>query len=91
MSQPSAERGQEGSEDEQESQSPKTTVTTPLPWKQLMIVLMMRLAEPISFSLIFPFIGDMIWDLGATHDRGEIGMYAGIVESLFAGVQTLTV
>lgn len=23
--------------------------------------------------------GDMIWDLGATNDRGDVGMYAGIV------------
>lgn len=33
----------------------------------------------------------MLWDLKATTDRGQIGMYAGIVESSFAAVQTLTV
>lgn len=51
----------------------------------------MRLAEPVAFSLIFPFVNDMIWDLHATDDVGKIGQYAGIVESLFAAVQTLTV
>ncbi|MCO5559244.1 hypothetical protein L7F22_012839 [Adiantum nelumboides] len=51
----------------------------------------MRLAEPVAFTLCFPFIGDMLWDLKATTDRGQVGMYAGIVESAFAAVQTLTV
>lgn len=78
--------------DVQESQtSNDRKITTPLPWGQLLVIMSMRLAEPIAFSIIFPFIGDMIWDLHATDNRGDVGKYAGIVESLFAAVQTLTV
>jgi MFS family permease len=51
----------------------------------------MRLSEPITFSVILPYISDFIWDLGVTKKRGELGMYAGIIESLFAVLLTLTV
>lgn len=81
-----------GGGEEQHAQPPlKDVPQTPLPWRQITVLLLMRLAEPISFSFIFPFIGDMLWELKATDDPSKIGSYAGIIESLFAAVQTLTV
>lgn len=78
--------------DHESGQTPSSQrPVTPLPWRQLSILCLMRLAEPVAFTLCFPFIGDMLWDLKATTDRGQVGMYAGIVESAFAAVQTLTV
>ncbi|UZJ52847.1 hypothetical protein CBS101457_002167 [Exobasidium rhododendri] len=88
---PSSSRQEQDDAEEQSAERARSKPPTPVPWKQLIVVLLMRLAEPISFSLIFPFIGDMLWDLGATDNRGDIGMYAGIVESIFAAVQTVTV
>ena len=65
--------------------------STPLPWFQLSVITLMRLSEPINFTVIFPFISDFIWHLGTTKDRSELGLYAGIIESLFAVCQTITV
>jgi hypothetical protein len=86
----SSQQGDEGDDHERASTGMKPA--TPLPWKQLIIIMLMRLAEPVAFSLIFPFIGDMIWDLGATQDRGDVGMYAGIVVSdrRHCGVQAVS-
>lgn len=78
-------------EDDSEQQIPDKDKVSSLPWRQLSILLLMRLAEPIAFTIIFPFIGDMIWEIGATKDRSQVGTYAGVIESLFAAVQTLTV
>lgn len=72
--------------DNGEAQRRTHKASTPLPWTQLSVVLLMRLAEPVAFSLIFPFIGDMIWDLRATGERGDVGMYAGIVVSARASL-----
>lgn len=78
-------------DDEAPPRSGKAKATTPLPWRQLIVLCLMRLSEPISLTFIFPFISDFVWDLGTTKERGELGMYVGIVESLFAVIQTLTV
>ncbi|GAA5865394.1 hypothetical protein JCM3774_005622 [Rhodotorula dairenensis] len=57
---------------------------TPLPLKQVLVLCLMRFAEPVAFSLIFPFISQFIEDLKVTDDPSRIGYYAGIIESLFA-------
>lgn len=33
---------------------------SPLPWRQLTIICLMRLAEPVAFTLCFPFIGESL-------------------------------
>ncbi|KAH9809345.1 major facilitator superfamily domain-containing protein [Melampsora americana] len=63
---------------------------TPLPKKQLAILCVMRFTEPISFTVIFPFINQMIEDLGIASDRTHVGYYAGLIESLFAFAQLCT-
>ncbi|GAA5986579.1 hypothetical protein JCM10908_003809 [Rhodotorula pacifica] len=57
---------------------------TPLPLKQVLVLCLMRFAEPVAFSLIFPFISQFIEDLHVTDDPSRIGYYAGLIESLFA-------
>ncbi|POY73727.1 hypothetical protein BMF94_3265 [Rhodotorula taiwanensis] len=57
---------------------------TPLPLKQTLVLCLMRFAEPVAFSIIFPFINRFIEDLHVTDDPSRIGYYAGIIESLFA-------
>ncbi|EGG07463.1 uncharacterized protein MELLADRAFT_105882 [Melampsora larici-populina 98AG31] len=68
----------------------QTQKSTPLPKKQLAILCIMRFTEPISFTVIFPFINQMIEDLGIASDRTHVGYYAGLIESLFAFAQLCT-
>ncbi|KAG9091161.1 hypothetical protein FS749_016749 [Ceratobasidium sp. UAMH 11750] len=64
---------------------------TPLPVRQLFVLCLMRFAEPISFSVIFPFINQMIEESGVTNDPKAIGYYSGLVEGVFALAQFCTV
>ncbi|KAG6373436.1 major facilitator superfamily domain-containing protein [Boletus reticuloceps] len=64
---------------------------TPLPWSQINIVFIALFAEPISSAYIFPFINQLIGELGITGgDDRKIGYYAGLIESLFFFAQALT-
>ncbi|KAI6099650.1 major facilitator superfamily domain-containing protein [Pisolithus sp. B1] len=64
---------------------------TPLPKIQLGLTLFVLFSEPMSSQYIFPFINQLIRELGVTGggDR-KIGYYAGVIESLFFVVQALT-
>ncbi|KAI5827165.1 MFS general substrate transporter [Schizophyllum commune Tattone D] len=63
---------------------------TPLPRLQLSILLLMRCAEPVAYTVIFPFINEMMEEV--THvPKSKVGYYAGLVESVFAMVQFFTV
>ncbi|KAG9058254.1 hypothetical protein FS842_011134 [Serendipita sp. 407] len=69
---------------------PKTP-STPLPLKQLFVLGLVRLAEPINFTLIFPFVNQMMVDLKVTEESSEIGFYSGLVDSCFAVAQCCTI
>ncbi|KAF8607066.1 MFS general substrate transporter, partial [Ceratobasidium sp. AG-I] len=64
---------------------------TPLPVRQLFVLCLIRFAEPISFSVIFPFVNQMIEEIGVTDDPKAIGYYSGFVEGVFALAQFCTV
>ncbi|KAG1822969.1 MFS general substrate transporter [Suillus subaureus] len=65
---------------------------TPLPKLQLGILLTIQLAEGITSTSIFPYINQLISELGITGgDDAVVGYYAGIIESLFFVAQALTV
>ncbi|GAA5866645.1 hypothetical protein JCM8547_002708 [Rhodosporidiobolus lusitaniae] len=74
-----AERGAEAGEDVEGRRK-----ATPLPFKQVLVLCLMRFGEPIAFTLIFPFIARFVEDLHVTDDPKKIGYYAGLIESLFA-------
>ncbi|CCO33759.1 Protein ZINC INDUCED FACILITATOR 1 [Rhizoctonia solani AG-1 IB] len=57
---------------------------TPLPLKQLVVLCLMRFAEPVSFSV-------MIEEVGVTKDPKAIGYYSGFIEGVFALAQFCTV
>ncbi|WVO13940.1 hypothetical protein L204_101565 [Cryptococcus depauperatus] len=57
---------------------------TPLPVAQITVLMAIRLAEPISYTVIFPFINQMVEELGVTDSHDQIGFYSGLVESVFA-------
>ncbi|KAI6165697.1 MFS general substrate transporter [Pisolithus thermaeus] len=65
---------------------------TPLPKVQLGLTLFVLFSEPMSSLYIFPFINQLIRELGITGgDDRKIGYYAGVIESLFFVTQALTV
>ncbi|KAG2075779.1 MFS general substrate transporter [Suillus decipiens] len=70
------------------SKKPKT----PLPKLQIGILMILQLVEPIASMSIFPYINQLIRELGITGgDDAAVGYYAGIIESLFFVAQTLTI
>ncbi|KAG2342104.1 MFS general substrate transporter [Suillus weaverae] len=71
-----------------EASKPKT----PLPKLQLGLLFMIQLAEGIASTSIFPYINQLISELGITGGNdAAVGYYAGIIESLFFVTQALTV
>ncbi|KAG8981016.1 hypothetical protein FRC05_003916 [Tulasnella sp. 425] len=68
---------------------PKKQVT-PLPKAQLAIVLFARLAEPIAYTQIFPYINAMVEELHIAPPK-QVGFYSGLIDSLFALTQLCTI
>ncbi|KAG8737783.1 hypothetical protein FRC10_007810 [Ceratobasidium sp. 414] len=64
---------------------------TPVPKLQLLSVCVSRVAEPIAYSQIFPYVNQMVWELGVTDNPKKIGFYSGIIDSAFAFAQLFTV
>ncbi|KAG8866050.1 hypothetical protein FRC20_009140 [Serendipita sp. 405] len=64
----------------------------PLPWHQLSVLLLMNTAEPISATVIYPFIAQLVEELHMTNGKkSEVGYYVGLVESLFFLTEALFV
>lgn len=57
---------------------------TPFPTRQMAILALCRICEPIAFMSIFPYAYYMIKDFGIAHDESGISMYVGMVTSAFA-------
>ncbi|KIO23393.1 hypothetical protein M407DRAFT_214653 [Tulasnella calospora MUT 4182] len=64
---------------------------TPLPVAQLAILCLVRLAEPIAYTQIFPYVNAMIEELHVAGNQADIGFYSGLVDSLFAVAQLFTI
>ncbi|KAK9897879.1 MFS general substrate transporter [Cystobasidium minutum MCA 4210] len=71
------------------SKSPTTEESQdkPLPKDQLFLLCLASLVEPVAFFSIFPFVNQMIEELGVPPEH--CGFYTGAVESLFSFVQFL--
>lgn len=52
---------------------------TPLPKLQLALICFLRITEPIAFLVCFPFVNQMLLDVGAVDDPKDVGWPAGIV------------
>ncbi|KAK0636936.1 tetracycline:hydrogen antiporter-like protein [Bombardia bombarda] len=55
----------------------------PYPARQLLILALCRICEPIAFMSIFPYIYHMVKDFNITDDETKISFYAGMVTSSF--------
>ncbi|PVZ98695.1 hypothetical protein BB558_005296, partial [Smittium angustum] len=69
---------------------PPITVITPIPWKQVIILMLVRLSDPIGSTLILPFVYQFVKRSGIAKSTGEIGWYVGILAASFSLGQSLT-
>lgn len=66
-----------------EEVSSKKLKATPLPKLQILILMMVMLAEPISSTVIYPFVNQFVRDTGITNgDERKVGHFAGLLVSL---------
>lgn len=74
------------------SQAPSNGVVedeeAPLPKLQIFLLCYARLVEPIAFFSIFPFVPQMIHEVGDI-PSDQVGYYTGLIESLFSITQML--
>lgn len=59
-----------------------------LPVQQLVILSLCRLADPISFSSVFPYLPEMIESFNVP--KNEVGRWAGITSAVFSLSQAVT-
>ncbi|THH06664.1 hypothetical protein EW145_g3938 [Phellinidium pouzarii] len=70
----------------------QATEETPIPWAQFSLVLFLQLAEPLTSQVIYPFVPQLIREIGITHgDETKVGYYVGMMQSIFFATQALTV
>ena len=62
---------------------------TPLPKKQLFILSVITLTEPMDMVFLFPFVYFMVQDFGVAKSD-EVALYVGILSSSFPASQFLT-
>ncbi|KAH6909217.1 major facilitator superfamily domain-containing protein [Coprinopsis sp. MPI-PUGE-AT-0042] len=73
-------------------QKKKVRGRTPLPKFQIGIVLLLQICEPLTSQSIYPYINQLVSELGITGgDEGKVGYYAGLIESIFFAAEALTV
>ncbi|PVU86373.1 hypothetical protein BB559_003765 [Furculomyces boomerangus] len=72
-----------------EAAQPKATIT-PIPWGQVLILILVRLSDPIGLALIFPFIYQFVKNSGIAKTSGEIGWYVGLMLASFPLAQSFT-
>ncbi|KAF8299924.1 MFS general substrate transporter [Clavulina sp. PMI_390] len=63
---------------------------TPLPLAALLILAFVRVAEPINFTQLFPYVNQMVEDLGIAAPE-NVGYYSGLADSCFSFAQLLTI
>jgi MFS family permease len=63
---------------------------TPLPFKTIFTLCIVIFAEPMTFTIIFPFVYYMVRDFKISDDERNIGMYAGLIASSFSLAQFCT-
>jgi len=70
---------------------PAPRARTPLPKLQLFLLCVVRLAEPVAATQIFPYVNDMCVRMGYAKSEETVGFVSGLIDSLFAFVQLFTV
>ncbi len=63
------------------------TGVTPLPAKQMFIILLVTFVEPVQFGILFPFIYFLVRDFGVASDEQSLGSWIGLLASSFSLAQ----
>ncbi|KAJ2161884.1 hypothetical protein GGF46_001075 [Coemansia sp. RSA 552] len=63
---------------------------TPLPWAKLSVLLIVRFIEPLNFSLVLPFLYEMVKGLDIANAPQDVSFYAGLLLTSFYISQSLT-
>jgi len=63
--------------------SPSERRPTPIPWKSLLIVQLLTAAQPFALDIVYPFINQMILEIGVVDDPKKVGFYSGLVMSVY--------
>ncbi|KAJ2370772.1 hypothetical protein H4S01_000151 [Coemansia sp. RSA 2610] len=79
------------SESARDSDSKKDCKETPLPWDKLLVLLSVRLSEPINATLILPFVYQMVEDFNVAKSPKDISFYASLLFASFSVCQTMTI
>lgn len=66
----------------------KAKSARPLPWNQLLILSLCRLADPVALASVFPYLPEMIESFDVPPDR--VSTYAGITSAVFSLAQACT-
>ncbi|KAI7957574.1 hypothetical protein MJO28_004669 [Puccinia striiformis f. sp. tritici] len=61
------------------------------PKLQLLILCLIRLCEPISFTVIFPMVAFMVAEFNPSLSDKQVGFYCGAIESIFSLAQFSTI
>ncbi|KAF8344725.1 major facilitator superfamily domain-containing protein [Amanita rubescens] len=65
---------------------------TPLPWLQLSIIYLIQFAEPVTATVIYPFIIQFIQETGITKgDERRTGYFVGMIQSTFFFAEAFSV
>ncbi|KAF5379817.1 hypothetical protein D9615_005697 [Tricholomella constricta] len=79
-------------DDRHEDTNRTPTSKKPFPVLQLTIIWLIQFAEPVSNTVIYPFINQFVGETGVTDgDETKTGYYAGIIESAFFFAECLSV
>ncbi|KLO06628.1 MFS general substrate transporter [Schizopora paradoxa] len=71
-------------EDGEQTGASSRPIQTSLPWRSVSAIFCLCAVQPLVFELIFPFINQMILEIGVVDDPERVGFYSGVIESLFA-------
>ncbi|KAF2449350.1 MFS general substrate transporter [Karstenula rhodostoma CBS 690.94] len=70
--------------------SAQTPDNTPFPYRQLAVLALCRICEPIAFMSIFPYAYYMVKDFKITDDESKVSMYVGMITSAFAFMECMS-
>ncbi|KIJ40989.1 hypothetical protein M422DRAFT_780624 [Sphaerobolus stellatus SS14] len=65
--------------------------STALPWRSLFIVQLLTAGQPLALDVIFPFVNQMILDVGIAKHPEEVGFYSGIIMAMYPATSFLAV
>jgi hypothetical protein len=62
---------------------PETSAVAPLDMKAIALLCFIKFCEPLSFSILLPFVNQMVRDTGVPVQ--DVGFYVGAIEGIMCG------